>query len=152
MPAPDAGTSDGGDDDASSDASNASDAPIAAAVVSFTLINTAVTNVVQGSPVTGYDPLTNGTSFSLTTVGTNLSIRANLNVTTIGSVGFVYDTTTDHTENITPYMLCSDNGTGTINNCNLAVGSHTLTATPYSAANLGGTAGTPLTIDFSVTP
>ena len=70
-------------------------------------------------------------------------------VTTIGSVGFVYDAT-NHTENATPYTLCGDNGAGAVTNCNLAAGAHTLTATPYSAADLGGTAGTPLTITFTL--
>ena len=31
-----------------------------------------------------------------------------------------------------------------------SVGSHTLVATPYTAASAGGTAGTPLTVNFSV--
>ncbi len=148
-------------DDASSDAGapstdasaavDASNTPSGPAVISFTLLDTSVTNVVQGSPVTGQDPIKNGSTISLGTVGTALSIRANLNVTTIGSVGFAYDGN-NHTENATPYVLCGDNGTGTVNNCNLAAGTHTITATPYSAASLGGTAGTPLTITFTLTP
>jgi hypothetical protein len=139
----------GADDSSSGDASDASDAPSGPAVTSFTLIDTSVTNIVQGSPVTGYDPIKDKSTISLATVGTNLSVRANLNVTTIGSVGFAYNGT-NHTENTTPYMLCGDNGAGTINNCNLAAGTYTITATPYSQANLGGTAGTPLTITFTL--
>ena len=139
--------------DASADVSamDASDAPSGPAVTSFSLIDTSITNVVQGSPVSGYDPIKNGTTISLAQVGTSLSVRANLNVTTIGSVGFVYDAT-NHTENVTPYMLCGDNGAGVITNCNLAAGAHTITATPYSAANLAGTAGTPLTLSFTLAP
>jgi hypothetical protein len=137
-----------GASDASS-AHDATDAPAGPAVISMTLLDTSITNVVQGSPVTGYDPIKDGSIISLATVGTNLSVRANLNVATIGSVGFAYSATT-HTENTTPYVLCGDNGAGTITNCNLTAGTYKITATPYSAANLGGTAGTPLTITFTL--
>jgi hypothetical protein len=133
------------------DAGDASDAPSGPAVLSFTLLDTSVTTAVQGTPVLGQDPMKTGSSISLGTVGATLSVRANLNVTTIGSVGFAYDAT-NHTENATPYTLCGDNGAGTITDCNLAAGQHTLTATPYSAADLGGIAGTPLTITFTLTP
>jgi hypothetical protein len=132
-------------------ASDVMDAPSGPAVLSFTLIDTSVTNVIQGSPVAGYDPIAPNSTFSLGTVGTQLSVRANLNVTTIGSVGFVYDAT-NHTENATPYVLCGDDGAGTIANCNLAAGVHTITATPYELANLGGTAGVPHTVTFTITP
>ncbi len=120
-------------------------------VATLTLLNTAITNVVQGAPVPGYDPLVDGTTFSLATVGTQLSIRANTEPSPTGSVSFQYDGT-QHTENALPYTLCGDNGAGTITNCNIAAGAHTLTVTPYTAANLGGTAGAPLTINFTVTP
>lgn len=147
-----AGAIDSGNIDASTpDASDASDAPSGPAVLSLTLIDTSVTNVIQGSPVAGYDPLKNNSTFSLGTVGTNLSIRANVTPTGIASVLFAYDGT-NHTENATPWTLCGDDGAGTITNCNIAAGQHTLTVTPYSAANLGGTAGVPLTIAFTVNP
>ena len=148
---PDAATRDAGG--ASSDASggDAHDAPAGPAVLSFTLLDTSVITAIEGTAVAGQDPIVSGSTISLGTVGTNLSVRANLNVTTIGSVGFVYDAT-NHTEGAAPYTLCGDNGAGTVNNCNLAAGAHTLTATPYSAAALGGTAGTPLTITFTLAP
>jgi hypothetical protein len=138
---------------ATSDASDASDAPLGE-VLSLTLVDTSITNVIAGSPVAGYDPLKNNSTFSLGTVGTQLSIRANINPTAtanVASVLFAYDAT-NHTENATPYTLCGDDGAGTINNCNLTAGQHTLTVTTYSAAALGGTAGTPYTITFTIAP
>jgi hypothetical protein len=119
--------------------------------VSFTLLDTSITNVVQGSPVAGFDPIANNATISTGTVGTQLSIRANTVPSPLGSVEFSLDGTT-HTENSLPYTLCGDNGAGTITNCNITAASHELTGTPYSAANLGGTAGTALTIKFTVGP
>ena len=136
-----------------SDASDAGDAPVGE-VLSVTLVDTSITNVIAGSPVAGYDPLKNNSTFSLGTVGTQLSIRANINPTAtanVVSVLFAYDAT-NHTENATPYTLCGDDGAGTITNCNLAAGQHTLTVTTYTAANLGGTAGTPYTVTFTIAP
>jgi hypothetical protein len=133
-----------------SDAGATIDAASAGPITSFTLIDTSVTGVIQGSPVPGYDPIAPGSTISLATVGTQLSVRANVN-TTVGIIQFAYDQTT-HTENVTPYMLCGDDGAGTIVNCNLAAGTYNLTATPYTDANLGGTAETPYALTFTLTP
>jgi hypothetical protein len=124
----------------------------AATAFTFTLIDTSVTGLVDGSPVAGFDPIAEGSTITLATTGTALSIRANLPATGVGSVGFAVDATYTHTENATPYMLCGDNGAGTITSCAnvLVAGKHSLTATPYSAAALGGTAGTPATLSFTI--
>jgi hypothetical protein len=132
------------------EAGAAMDAASASLITSFTLIDTSVTGIIQGSPVPGYDPIPAGSTISLATVGTNLSVRANVN-STVGSIQFAHDQTT-HTENRTPYMLCGDDGTGTIANCNLTAGTYALTATPYTDANLGGTAETPYSLTFTLTP
>jgi hypothetical protein len=118
----------------------------------FTLIDTNVTNIVQGSPVAGYDPIAESSTINLAVVGTTLSIRANTVPATVGSVAFALDANYTHTENAAPYMLCGDNRAGTVTSCAnvLTVGKHTLTATPYSAASLGGTAGNPATLDFVI--
>jgi hypothetical protein len=136
-------------DAAPADAAPARDAA-PAIIKSFTLIDTSVTGIVDGSPVAGYDPITDGSTISLATVGTQLSVRANLTAT-VGSILFAHDQTT-HTENRAPYVLCGDDGAGTISNCNLAAGTYTLTATPYTDANLGGTAETPYTLTFTLVP
>ena len=52
-------------------------------------------------------------------------------------------------ENVAPYSLAGDTN-GEFNPADLSVGVHTLTVTPYSRSNLGGTPGTPLTITFAV--
>jgi hypothetical protein len=122
------------------------------ASMNFTLLDTTVTTVVAGSPVSGYDPIVEGATINLTVTGTALSLRANTGNAVVGSVGFALDATYTHTEETAPYTLCGDDGAGTITSCAtvLTAGKHTLTATPYSAAMLGGTAGTPVTLDFTL--
>jgi len=152
---PESGTSSGGATDAAHGGEGGGEASTgdgAAPAFTFTLIDTTVTGLIDGSPVASFDPIADGSTITLATVGTALSIRANLPATGIGSVGFALDATYTHTENTTPYMLCGDNGAGTISSCAnvLVAGKHTLTATPYSAAALGGTAGTPSTVSFMI--
>jgi hypothetical protein len=146
-------------DDASlgavSDGASPGDAPGEAATgvpPDFTLLDTAITGIVQGSPVAGFDPIREGAAINLAQVGTALSIRANTVPALVGSVAFALDAKYTHTENTTPYTLCSDDGKGTVTSCAtiLTVGKHTLTATPYSAAGLAGDAGAPITLDFTV--
>jgi hypothetical protein len=121
-------------------------------MANFTLLDTTITNVVDGSPVPGFDPIPGGATINLGKVGSALSIRANTVPAAVGSVAFALDATYTHTENTAPYTLCSDDGAGTITSCAsvLTPGAHTLTATPYSAASLGGTAGTPFTVAFTL--
>jgi hypothetical protein len=121
------------------------------AVTSFTLLNTTITTVVAGSPVTGYDPIVEGAVIDLAQTGSNLSIRANTTPTIVGSVALSMDGTYSRTENNWPYTLCGDDQNGTIQNCNFTPGAHTLTATPYSSSNLSGLTGKPLTLTFTVT-
>ncbi len=118
----------------------------------FTLIDTNITTIVDGSPVTGYDPIAQGAIINLAVTGSALSIRANVGTAVVGSVAFALDASYTHTEETAPYMLCSDNGAGTITSCAsiLTVGKHTLTAITYTLPDLGGTPGTPMTLDFSI--
>ena len=143
--------SDAGNPTDGGDANAGGDSASGISVVSVTLLDTSITNVVQGSPVAGYDPIANNATISQATVGTQLSIRANTNPSPTGSVNFSLDGT-NHTESSLPYTLCGDDGAGTITNCNITQATHTLTVTPYSAAALGGDAGTPLTITFTLSP
>jgi hypothetical protein len=119
---------------------------------SFTLVDTAITGIVDGSPVTGFDPIAESATINLAVTGSALSIRANTMPALVGSVAFALDATYTHTENTAPYFLCSDDGTGTITSCAsvLTVGKHTLTATPFSGASLTGDAGAPIVLDFSI--
>ena len=125
--------------------------PSGPAVTSLTLFN-ADTDL----PLAGYDPLPGGATLNLATLPTrNLNIRANTSPATVGSVRFAYDGNANYrTENIAPYAIGGDNGqtpsgTPNYNAWTPAVGSHTLTVTPYAQG--GGSAGTPLTLTFTVT-
>jgi len=150
------GSSDAGasGDSALGDGASVGDAPgeAAAPVPDFTLIDTAITGIIDGSPVTGFDPIAEGATVNLALAGTALSVRANTVPALVGSVAFALDAKYTHTENTTPYTLCADDGKGTITSCAaiLTVGKHTLTATPYSLPNLGGTAGVPILLDFTI--
>ncbi|HYG78185.1 MAG TPA: DUF5060 domain-containing protein [Planctomycetota bacterium] len=116
------------------------------AVTSFTLIN-ADTN----QPIAGYDPLNNGATLNLATLPTrNLNIRANTNPTTVGSVRFALDANSNYrTESAAPYALAGDSN-GDYYAWTPATGTHTLKATPYTGSSAGGTAGTALSISFTV--
>jgi glucose/arabinose dehydrogenase len=120
----------------------------AQAVTSLTLIN-----ADTDQPIAGYDPIATGATLNLATLPTrNLSIRANTNPATVGSVRFAYDANSNYrTENVVPYCIGGDQGNGDYLPWTPTNGSHTLTVTPYSAASAGGTAGTAKTITFTVT-
>ncbi|WP_187264805.1 malectin domain-containing carbohydrate-binding protein, partial [Pontibacter beigongshangensis] len=109
-------------------------------VESFTLLNADNQQVIQN--------LVSGATLDLATMPTkNFNIRANTNPTTVGSVIFQLSGTESKTvnENRAPYDLMGDDGSWLP-----AVGNYTLKATPYSSSNGAGTAGTALTITFSV--
>jgi len=80
---------------------------------------------------------------------TNLSVRADT-TPDVASVRFAYDGNTNYqTESVEPFALAGD-AAGDYNPWTPSLGAHTLTATPFSEAGAGGTAGTPLTINFNV--
>jgi hypothetical protein len=99
-----------------------------------------------------YNPLVNGTTLDLTTLPTtHINVRANTTPTAVGSVRFGYDINPNYqTENNAPYALASDND-GDYYILTPTVGSHTITATPFTSQNGFGTAGTPLSITINVT-
>ncbi|HYE99009.1 MAG TPA: DUF5060 domain-containing protein, partial [Planctomycetota bacterium] len=112
------------------------------AVTSLTLVN-ADSDLDIG-------PLTNGQTLNLATLPTrNLNVRADVSGT-VGSVRFGYDGNASYsTESAAPYALAGDSS-GNYNAWTPSTGSHTLTATPYTLSAAGGTAGTALTVAFSV--
>ncbi|WOO40862.1 DUF5060 domain-containing protein [Rubellicoccus peritrichatus] len=116
-------------------------------VTSLTLIN-ADTDL----PIAAHSPLLDGASLDLNTLPTrNLNIQANTSPTAVGSVRFGYDGNANYrTESTAPYAFEGDNA-GNYEPWTPTVGSHSVTATPYTAANGGGSAGAPLTINFTVT-
>jgi hypothetical protein len=101
--------------------------------------------------------LSEGQTLDLATLPAQISIRANTNPSVVGSVRFGYDTTPGafnsnfRVENIVPYALFADNNNGTdYIGFVPTIGSHTLTATPFSASGATGTVGNPLTLHFNV--
>ena len=113
-------------------------------VVSYTLVSADTYADIQ--------TLAAGAVLNLATLPTrNLNIRANTNPATVGSVVFALSgaQARSQTESVVPYALFSDNG-GAYNPWTPPVGNYSLLATPYAAAGGGGTAGTPLTLAFSV--
>lgn len=125
---------------------------LAGVVQNFTLINTA-----SNQPIPGFDPIQNGAIIDLDALPTSqLSIRANTNPSTVGSVIFDLSGAQSRTEidNNSPYALFGDN------NGNFEAWiptpqkgqNYTLTATPFSEANGSGQAGEDLTISFSFAP
>ncbi len=113
-------------------------------VVSFTLIN-----ADNEQPIRDIAP---NDVLDLNSLPTrNLSIRANTAPDRVGSVKFVLSGKRSHTQTETgfPYALFGDNS-GNYNGWTPAVGDYTLAGTPYTQAGAKGTAGTTLTINFSV--
>jgi hypothetical protein len=117
------------------------------AVQSFTLIN-----ADTDKPIAGFDPLPNNATLNLARLPTrNLSIRVNTNPTKVGSVQFTLDDAMLRVENTAPYAIAGDNGGTDYLPWTPALGTHTLIATPYSGSKATGTAGTPLTVSYTVT-
>jgi List-Bact-rpt repeat protein len=116
-------------------------------VVSLTLIN-----ADTDAPIPGYDPLPNGATLNLATLPTRrLNIRANTSPSTVGSVRFGYDAIASYrVENVAPYALVGDNPGPDYNAWTPSLGTHSVTATPYTQASAGGTRGTAKTQSFTV--
>jgi hypothetical protein len=150
------GSSSGGSSGASSSggsSSSGADAGIvgSANTTSFTLINTAITTLPAGAAVNGFDPIKYGATFDLALVGDQLNMRADPPpLGAIGSMAFALDATYTHTANTAPFSLCGDDGPGKFRPCIFSVGKHTVTVTPYSLQDLGGTPYTPTVFEFTV--
>jgi hypothetical protein len=119
-------------------------------LTTFTLLDTNVSTIVDGEPVSGWDPIPEGSTIDLAKVGSALSIRANTTPPVVGSVTFVLDGVTTHTESAVPYTECSDNGAGTITPCVYSLGPHTLVVTPYLEAGDAGSAQPSTTLYFTI--
>jgi len=98
--------------------------------------------------------LTNGANvdlFALCGSNCQVNIQAVTSVAPIESVTMVLSgaTNQNRTDNSNPYTMPGNPG-GDFSGMILNTGAHVLTATPFSADNAGGTAGTPLTVNFTV--
>lgn len=118
-----------------------------------TLLGQSITQLVLVDAVSNLDisPLEGGDTLNFFYLpAIELNVRAETDPGTVGSVGFEYDGQIDFaTENFTPYALTGD-AKGDYNPWTPTLGSHTLTATPYTAPNRGGEAGNPKTVNFVV--
>ena len=115
-------------------------------VSSYTLVNASTNTDIMALPAG------TTTTLNLATLPTrNLNIRANTSPATVGSVIFAQSgtQTRNQTENVAPYALFSDNN-GVYTSWTPAVGNYSLTARPYTGGSGSGTAGTALSISFSV--
>ncbi|MDX2305551.1 MAG: T9SS type A sorting domain-containing protein [Microscillaceae bacterium] len=101
-------------------------------------------------------PLSEGAVINLSEIGTsNLSVRAVGSNNAIKSVKFNLSgaKTFSKTESMAPYTLFGDqNGGKDFFGQTFAPGQYSLTATPYNQAAAQGTAGTALSVNFSVIP
>ncbi|UYZ63895.1 right-handed parallel beta-helix repeat-containing protein [Hymenobacter weizhouensis] len=114
-----------------------------------TIASLTLLNADTDQPISGLI-FVDGTVLNLATLPSrNLSIRVNTNPGTVGSVRFTLDGTVLRTENAVPYAIAGDSN-GNYGAWTPSLGQHTLTVTPYSAANAGGTAGPARTYSFSV--
>jgi hypothetical protein len=115
-------------------------------VTSFSLIN-ADTN----QPVGGFELIVGDVTLNLATLPTrNLNLRANTSPSVVGSVRFGLNGNANHlTENVAPYALAGDVN-GDYHAWTLGLGSHVVTATPYSGSNASGSAGTTLTTTLTI--
>lgn len=106
-------------------------------------------------PVPGFDPMPANAVIVLRNIAaTTFNILANTEPWIVGSVRFGFDGNASYnTESNFPYTMVLSSVSATqfdYAGITLATGAHTVTATPYSAAGAGGTAGTPLTLNFTV--
>jgi CubicO group peptidase (beta-lactamase class C family) len=96
-------------------------------------------------------PLTDGMTLDLAALPTTrLNVRAETAPTPVGSVRFRLDKKANYrTETDSPYALAGDTR-GDYTPWTPAAGAHTLGATPYTGPKATGSAGTPLTVRFTV--
>jgi hypothetical protein len=101
---------------------------------------------------TGMDimPLTEASTVNLDVLPPHLTARADTDPPTVGSVVLQVDNGLPLTENTPPYVLTTQNAPNNYMPWTLLPGSHTITATPYSDMNMGGTVGAPLTVTFTL--
>jgi hypothetical protein len=95
----------------------------------------------------------NGTTLSRTALGTsnwNIVAVTNQPDPNIGSLRFAYDTTpVFRTEERVPFALAGDDGRGNYFSWTPSLGTHTVTATPYSRGGASGPPGISQTVTFT---
>jgi hypothetical protein len=112
------------------------------AVVSFTLMNADTDQPLF--------QVTDGMVLNLDVLPPNLNVRADTVPPQVGSVGYEYNGDIGRTENIAPYSLGGDDGTGDFVAMDLPEGEHVVTATAYEGENGSGVRGGSTTVRFTV--
>ena len=92
-----------------------------------------------------------GAVLDLAQLPPNLTLRVDTDPPMVGSVTFRIDGGAPRSESIGPYSISSDDGRGNFAPWMLALGAHTVNATPFDAADGGGRQGEPFEIDFMLT-
>ena len=104
----------------------------------------------SGQAISGYNPIAGGATINLSSLSTqDLSIQANASSSaSIGSVLFSLDGGSyTHGESVAPYVLCGD---GVACAQLKTAGSHSLTATAYSAAGESGSVVGSVSLSFTI--
>jgi hypothetical protein len=112
------------------------------AVVSFTLMDADTDQPLF--------EVTDGMVLNLDALPPNLNVRADTVPAQVGSVGYEYNGDIGRTENISPYSLGGDDGTGNFVAMDLPLGEHVVTGTAYQGENGSGVRGGSVTVRFSV--
>jgi hypothetical protein len=112
------------------------------AVVSFTLMDSDTDQPLF--------EITDGMVLNLDALPPNLNVRADTVPPQVGSVGYEYNGDIGRTENISPYSLGGDDGTGDFVAMVLELGEHVVTGTAYEGQDGSGVRGGSTTVRFSV--
>ncbi|HEX6245314.1 MAG TPA: MYXO-CTERM sorting domain-containing protein, partial [Polyangiales bacterium] len=94
-------------------------------------------------------PVEDGKVLDLSTLPPNLTMRVDTDPPMVGSVAIRIDGTLVRTDNTQPYSI-SNEDRGMFMPWNLALGAHTVNATPFDGADGGSRAGEPIEIDFTL--
>lgn len=104
--------------------------------------------LVDAATNTDIGPLRNDDALDLRSLPAQVSVQAVVSGT-LSSVRFGYDEAALRTGNAAPYSLSGDDA-GDYAPFAFTGGQHTLTATPFAAADAGGAAGGAMSIKFFV--
>ena len=115
-----------------------------------TVLSLVLIDADSDTEVGAHTPLVSGAVIDREALGTsNFSIRADT-TDDADSLRFEVDGVTDfNVENAVPYALSGDSG-GDFTAWTPEPGTHTVTAVPYAGPDATGTAGTPVTVTFTV--
>jgi hypothetical protein len=123
--------------------------------VRFNVVNNSESNVtglflINADTDEVIEEINEGDVFNRQTLQTlHLNVQA-ITTGATGSVRFNLDETPSHVENFAPYALFGDNGGNDFAAGSIALGQHTLTATPFPSANAGGIPGGAYSVFFTI--